>query len=73
LHPKKLRNIVPGKVQSIKVVDNDLSTALKVWKKMLKENNTIEDCYENKFYNKPSRQKRLAKNTAIYLQSKEAK
>jgi hypothetical protein len=40
---------------------------------MLKENNTIEDCYENKFYNKPSRQKRLAKNTAIYLQSKEVK
>lgn len=73
MNPKKLRNTIPFKTQSVLVVDNDLGTALKVWKKMLKENNTIEECYDRKFYNKPSRTKRLQNQIAVYLQSKEPK
>jgi len=71
MHPKKLKSVVPGRMNSVQVVDQDLSTALKVWKRMLKENNTIEDCYDRKFYKKPSQIRRLELNTARFLQSKQ--
>jgi len=73
LNPKKLKNVIPFKTNSILVVDNDLNTALKVWKKMLKENKTVEGCFDRKFYNKPSKTKRLQNQIAVYLQSKEPK
>lgn len=73
MHPKKLNTIIPGKLSSIRVVDGNVEMALRNWKKMLKENKTIESCYDQKFYVKPSDSNRLAKNTAVYLQQKEAK
>lgn len=70
MNPKKLNSVIPGKLSSIKVVDGNVEMALKVWKKMLKENETIEDLYSKKYYQKPSVQKRLKMQTAIYLQNK---
>ena len=73
MHPKRIKAIVPGRTTSIEIVDNDLPTAIKLWKRMLKDNNTIEQCYINKFYNKPSKIKREQFNNARFLQLKQVK
>lgn len=71
MHPKKINSIVPRRLSSVQVVDNDINFAIKSWKKILKENQTIEGLYERKFYKKPSQRKRLQKQIAVYLQTKE--
>lgn len=70
MHPKKLNTIIPGKLSSIRVVDGNIEMALRNWKKMLKENKTIEACYDQKFYVKPSDSKRLRLENAKYLENK---
>ena len=73
MHPKRIKATLPGQLSSIQIVDGDLPTAIKLWKKMLKENKTIESCYSKKFYHKPSKVRREQLNNAKFLQSKEAK
>jgi ribosomal protein S21 len=67
---KKFKAISSGQTNSV-VVDNDLSYALKVWKRLLKDTNVMQECYDRKFYRKPSEIRRLRSNLAKYTQHKE--
>lgn len=69
---KKIRSIRQRNISSIEVVDNDLNSAIRIWKRMLKENNTIEECYDRKFFQKPSRKKRDQFLIAQYIENKNA-
>lgn len=71
LSSKKFKSINPGSLSSIMVSDNDLPYAIKQWKRTLKDSNVIQECYDRKFYKKPSESKRLLMNTAKYNQYKE--
>ena len=67
---KKFKTINSGHPNSVRV-DGDLNYALKAWKKVLKDTNIMQECYDRKFYKKPSEIRRLQSRLAIYNQSKE--
>ena len=73
---KKIKAINPGYLSSV-CVNNDLTYALKLWKQMLKGNsnhpagNIIQECYDRKFFEKPSLTRRKKLDTAKYNQGKE--
>lgn len=72
MHPKQkqLYTIIPGRLNAIEV-NNDLTYALRLYKKQQKESEIILDLYTRKFYDKPSVLKRKKMNLAKYIQSKE--
>lgn len=72
MHPKRIKATVPGQLTSFKVIDNDLSSAVRLWKRMLKENKTLEECYLRQHFEKPSRARRKQLNNAKYLEEKNA-
>lgn len=68
---RQFNTILPGRLNAISV-EGDIHFALKLWKKQLKDNLIIADCYERKFYQKPSVVKREKMNSAKYKQQKES-
>lgn len=72
MHPKQVESTIPGRLNAIQVVNGDLTFALKKFKKLQKDSAIILDCYERKFYVKPSVAKRKKMNNAKYLQQKES-
>lgn len=71
INSKKFRAIKPGALSSTVVVD-DLGSALRIWKKQLKDSEVILECYDRKFYQKPSTKRRILLENAKYIQSKES-
>lgn len=67
---KKFKAINAGVPNSV-IVDNDLSYALKAWKHILKDSNVVQECYDRKFYKKPSEVRRLQNQLAQYNQQKD--
>ena len=72
LNSKKIQAIKPGHLSSICVVDYDLHYALKSWKKMLKDSNIIQECYDRKFFEKKSDKTRKQMEIARYNQYKDS-
>lgn len=72
MHPKQIETTVPGKLNAVQVVNGDLTFALKKFKKLQKDSEVILECYQRKFYTKPSVAKRKQLATAKYLQQKES-
>lgn len=71
MHPKQIDSILPGRLNSI-LVNGDLTFALKRFKRMQKDSNVILECYERKFYVKPSVKNRKQLALAKFLQQKES-
>lgn len=67
---KKFKSINSGRPNSVNV-DGDLNYALKAWKKIVKDANIMQECYDRKFYRKPSERNRLQMQLAVYVQTKE--
>lgn len=67
---KKFKSISPKKTNSILVTDGDIMYAIKSWKRLLKDTNVIQECYDRKFFKKPSEVKRLNRQLAEYNQEK---
>lgn len=65
---KELLSIVPGSPIGAQVVDGDLSYAIRVWKRSLKNDGRLKEIYERQEYVKPSARRRKTKQTAIYRQ-----
>ena len=68
---KKFKTISPSRLNSVLVFDGDVSYAIKAWKSLLKNNNAIQECYDRKFFKKPSEKRRLKNQFAKYIQTKE--
>lgn len=73
MHPKKIKATVPGQLNAVQVIDGDISGAIRIWKKIVKDSQVVEKCYDNKFYQKPSDVKRKTVNAAKYAQLKISK
>lgn len=69
LSSKKFKSTQPGSLTSI-VVNGDMGFAMRQWKKMQKDSKIIVECFERKFYQKPSDKKRKMMEIARYNQSK---
>ena len=50
--------------QGVKVLNNDVELALKIFKKMIKDSKKLVELSERRFYTKPSVKKRLEKKMA---------
>ena len=70
---KKSEMIIPGKPNNVKVVHGDINSALKMWKRTLKESGKIDILKEKKDYVKPSVLNRKKKQDAEYSQWLETK
>lgn len=71
MNPKKIKSVIPGQLNAVQVVDNDISTAIRLWKRMLKDNKVVEDCFSRKYFEKPSIRRRNEILSAKYIQSKQ--
>lgn len=69
MHPKQIDSILPGRLNAISV-DGDITFALKRFKRMQKDSGVILECYERKFYVKPSVAHRKKMDVAKFKQSK---
>ena len=67
---KLFDSIIPGQLSSVKVND-DLQFALRRFKKMQKDAGVVVECYDRKFYTKPSVSKKKMLDSAKYIQSKQ--
>lgn len=67
---KLFESIIPGQLSSIQV-NGDISFALRRYKKMQKDAGVVVECYDRKFYTKPSVAKKKMIDTAKYNQSKQ--
>lgn len=67
---KQFNSIQPGSPSSI-LVSNDLTFALRKWKKNLKDAKIVEQQFERKTYQKPSVIKKAQRELAKYNQSKD--
>jgi len=72
MHPKQIESILPGRLNAI-AVNGDIAFALKRFKRMQKDSGVILECYERKFYVKPSVSNRKKMDVAKFKQSKEIK
>lgn len=68
---RQFNTIIPGRPNSI-ATDGDIHFALRLWKKQLKDNLIIADCYDRKFFQTPSSVKRKKMDSAKYKQKKES-
>jgi ribosomal protein S21 len=69
---RQIDQIAPGRSFSVKVLDGDLSAALRSWKKILKENDIPAKLLEKSFYTKPSKNRKDKRDIAVYKQKKES-
>ena len=68
---KQHKTIVPGNGMAVNVLGTekeDLSYALKAWKRKVKNANIIEILNDRREYNKPSVKNRIEKAKAKYIQ-----
>lgn len=65
---RKSEMIIVGKPTSVRVVNGDINSAIKLWKRELKESGKLELLKEKKEYVKPSVLKRKQKIDAEYSQ-----
>lgn len=65
---KKSEMIIVGKPNNVRVVNGDVNSAIKLWKKNLKESGKLDILKEKKDYVKPSVLKRKQKTDAEYSQ-----
>ena len=70
---KKSEMIIVGKPNNVRVVHGDINSALKMWKRTLKESGKIDILKEKKDYVKPSVLNRKKKQDAEYSQWLETK
>lgn len=70
---KKSEMIINGKPNNIKVVNGDINSALKMWKKVLKDSEKLDILKSKKEYIKPSVVKRKKMQDAEYSQWLEEK
>ena len=70
---RKSDMIIVGRPNAVRVVDADINSALKLWKRELKESGKLELLKEKKEYVKPSVLKRKKKNDAEFSQYLETK
>ena len=70
---KKSEMIIVGKPNNVRVVHGDINSALKMWKRTLKESGKIDILKEKKEYIKPSVLNRKKKQDAEYSQWLETK
>lgn len=66
--PKK----VNGSMISVKVNDNNVDAAIKVFRRKMKESGVLEEYKNRQFYIKPSAERRTKLNAAIRKQQKES-
>jgi len=64
---RELLTIQSGYASSV-IVDNDLSFALRKFKRIMKQNERLSEVYDKASYTKPSIKKRLVKSNAKYAQ-----
>ncbi len=65
---KHHKSIIPGKTNSVKVINRDINFALRLWKKQLKNVDALNKIKNLKEFEKPSVVKRRQKQAAIYKQ-----
>lgn len=65
---KHHQSIIPGNGMGIVVVNKDLGSALKTWKRKTKNNNLSEQLIENREFLKPSVVHRAKMISATFLQ-----
>lgn len=51
---KRIDSIIPGNSTAVRVVDNDISYALRLFKKEVKDSNKLKEYYSRKEFTKPS-------------------
>lgn len=68
---KELLSIAPGSSVGARVVESDLSYAIRRWKKALKDDGRLRQVFERQEFQKPSAVRRKQKLDAIYRQSME--
>ena len=51
---KKVKQINQNNLNGVNVVDGDLNSALRTFKRIIKDNNIIKECGDRKYYKKPS-------------------
>lgn len=71
LKSKQFQSIVPGNLNSINVND-DLTFALRRYKKMQKDSKVVVELFDRKFYDKPSVHKKKKMDNAKYNQTRES-
>lgn len=69
---KRFRATVQGRPSSIAVVDGDIGTALKIFKKQTKSFGTQLECFERRWFKSKSKTRRLQLEAARYVESKNA-
>lgn len=62
---------VKGSMISVKVIDNNIESALRLFKKKIKESNVLEDYKNVQYYVKPSEKRRSKHDAAVRKQQKE--
>ena len=65
---KEHLSVIPGHGSAAAVVNGDINFALSMWKRQLKEQNTINVLKSNKEYKKPTTVRREQRNNAIYYE-----
>jgi ribosomal protein S21 len=72
MNQKTIKTTIPKKLNSF-AVNGDLNLALRSWKRMLKENSTVEELRDRKTYTKPSENRNAAKQRKKYETRKNIK
>jgi small subunit ribosomal protein S21 len=65
---KQHQSIVPGNASAVNVINQDLSFALRTWKRKVKETGVLEYVKDNRTYTKPSVIRRNNVSKAKYRQ-----
>jgi len=65
---RDLLSIVPGSASGARVVDGDISYAIRRWKRNVKMSGKLKDVFDRQEYEKPSVKRRKIKSDAIYRQ-----
>jgi small subunit ribosomal protein S21 len=65
---KQHQSIVPGNASAVNVINQDLSFALRTWKRKVKETGVLEYVKDNRTFIKPSVKRRNELSKAKYSQ-----
>lgn len=67
---KRIREIVPGRLNSVAVVDGDITRAIRNFKKRVKDSGVIQELYDRREFQKNSLIRRKQRQSAEYKQRK---
>ena len=65
---KQHKSIVPGNGTAIAIINNDLSFALRTFKRKIKESKILDNYKNNQTFTKPSVKRRTQVSKAKYIQ-----